>query len=358
MRAAGPLIRALRKNHPGQPFLVTTTTPSGRQTAEQLYEQEADCCYLPYDLPGATRRFLYSLQPTLCIIMEVELWPNLYAAIAARGLPLYLVNARLSEKSYRGYQRLGSLVRMTLSNITHIAAQTEQDHERFLALGISPANVSVAGNLKLDVDLPIDFDDCTARLKAQLKIDRPLWVAGSTHKGEESVLLGVYARLLGDIPDALLVLVPRHPERSEALVKLCQSSGLVCSLYSETDVLAREVQVLVVDRLGLLVYCYGIAEAAFIGGSLVDRGGHNPVEAVLAGAPLISGPCVGNFQVLYDQLQHAGAVQIVANKDELLESLRELLEDPQARRRCIETGQHVVRSSDSALVQIMRLVMS
>ncbi|VAW72609.1 3-deoxy-D-manno-octulosonic acid transferase, partial [hydrothermal vent metagenome] len=356
VRAAGPLILALRQRYPEHPFLLTTTTPTGRQTAEQLYADAIDCRYLPYDLPGATKRFITSLQPALCIIMEVELWPNLYAAATAHNLLLYLINARLSDKSYRGYQRFGRLMRTTLSSITHVAAQNPRDRERFLALGMPPDRVTVVGNLKLDVGLPADFDEVTNELRATLKCDRPLWVAGSTHDGEEGMLLEVHARLLEGVSNVVLVLVPRHPERSEDVVKLCQSSGLACRLYSETDVLVHEVQVLVVDRLGLLVYCYGIAEAAFIGGSLVDHGGHNPVEAVLAGVPLVSGPGVGNFQMLYDQLQQADAVQMVETQKALLASLQALLCDAEMRGQCIHAARGVVESDKGALDRVLQLL--
>jgi 3-deoxy-D-manno-octulosonic-acid transferase len=356
MRAAGPLIQALRERHPAHPLVVTTTTPTGRLTAEQLYGKDVSCHYLPYDLPAATNRFLASLKPALCIIMEVEIWPNLYAAVRSQSVPLYLVNARLSDRSYTGYRKLKSLMRTTLGSITHVAAQTEHDRDRFLDLGMSPDKVSVVGNLKLDVGLPADFDVCTDSLREKLESGRPLWVAGSTHDGEELIVLGVHARLLEKVPDALLILVPRHPERSSDVAKICRSTGVSCKVYSEVgSSLANETQVLIVDQLGLLVYCYGLAGAAFIGGSLVDHGGHNPVEAVLAGAPLISGPGTGNCQALYDRLSEVGAAQIVATDDELLATLQKCLSEPEKSRQFVAAGQRVVREGDNALAQLMQL---
>ena len=356
MRAAAPLIRALRKRYPDHPLVVTTTTPTGRLTAEQLYGQDISCCYLPYDVPGATRRFLAALKPALGIILEVEIWPNLYAAVRSQAVPLYLVNARLSDQSYRGYKRLKSLMRTTLGSITHVAAQTQYDRDRFLDLGMPADKVSVAGNLKLDAGLPDDFPACVDSLRARLKSGRPVWVAGSTHDGEETIALDVHTRLLEQVADALLILVPRHPERSSDVARMCQSKGVSCKIYTEVESLEREAQVLIVDQLGLLVYCYGIAEAAFIGGSLVDHGGHNPVEAVLAGVPLITGPGIGNCQALYAQLLEAGAAHSVATGDELFATLQGLLSEPGKNRQFVAAGQRVIREGGSALVQLMQLV--
>lgn len=355
MRAAGPLIRALRKRYPDHPLVVTTTTPTGRLTADRLYGTDISCCYLPYDLPGATNRFLKALGPALCIIMEVELWPNLYAAVRSQAVPLYLVNARLSERSYLGYKKLKGLMRNTLNCITHVAAQTELDRDRFLDLGVSHDRVSVAGSLKLDEGLPADFGARTDSLRTKLKSGRPLWVAGSTHEGEELIALDVHARLLEHVPDALLVLVPRHPERSSDLEKLCRSKGFDFRIYSDVDLLESEAQVLIVDELGLLVYCYGIAEAAFVGGSLVDHGGHNPVEAVLAGTPLVSGPGIGNCQALYDLLLGVGAARIVETDDELFTILQGFLSEPEKQKQFVEAGQRVVRERGNTLVRLMQL---
>jgi len=276
--------------------------------------------------------------------------------VRSQAVPLYLVNARLSDSSYQGYKRLKGLIRKTLNSVTHVAAQTQRDRDRFIELGMSPDKVSVMGNLKLDASLPADFNARTESLRAKLKSGRPLWVAGSTHEGEEKIALDVHTRLLKRIPDALLLLVPRHPERSSDVVKLCRSKRVDFGIYSEVDSLVKNVPVLIVDQLGVLVYCYGIAEAAFIGGSLVDHGGHNPVEAVLAGAPLISGPGVGNCQGLYDRLVGVGAAQIVETEDELLASLQRLLSELEKSRPFVETGQSVVREGDNALAQLMQLI--
>lgn len=354
VRAAEPLIRALLVRHPGAAMLVTVMTPTGRRTVRQLFGDSVHCRYLPYDLPGATRRFVAALQPSLAIFMEVELWPNLYAAVAARGVPLYLVNARLSRASSRGYSYIGGFMRATLSCVRHIAAQTEADRKRFTQLGVSPARVSVTGNLKFDVELPADLHARGERLCAGLAGRRPVWVAASTHEGEEAVMLAAHAELLQHDPHALLLLVPRHPERAAALVRQCNRLQLDCRLSS--DVSVTDVPVLLVDQLGLLVYCYAVADAAFIGGSLVDRGGHNPIEALLAGVPVISGPYTANFADVYRQLQAAGAVQPVTAPAQLAAQLHTWFSDAASHARAVASGRRVVEGNRGALAQVLAVL--
>ncbi len=232
VRAAEPLVRALLARHSARTLLITVTTPTGRQTVKQLFADSVLCRYLPYDLPGAVQRFLASLQPFMAIFMEVELWPNLYAALAARRVPLLLVNARLSDRSLRRYQRLGGLMSGTLSAVQHIAAQTGADKARFVQLGVSPEAVSVTGNLKCDARLPQDLAGRARQLREQLSGRQPIWVAASTHEGEEAVVLAAHVELLRHYPYALLILVPRHPERAEAVARQCDSAGLRCRLFS------------------------------------------------------------------------------------------------------------------------------
>jgi len=210
VRAAEPLVRALRVRYAGQALLVTVTTPTGRRTVRQLFGDEVSCRYLPYDLPGAVRRFLAALQPAMLVVMEVELWPNLYRGLAARGVPLYLVNARLSEKSWRAYRCLGGLTGETLRSVRHIAAQSAADRTRFVQLGARADRVSVTGNLKSDVRLPGDFHTRSRQLRERLADGQPVWIAASTHEGEEALVLEAHAELLRHCPQALLILAPRH----------------------------------------------------------------------------------------------------------------------------------------------------
>jgi 3-deoxy-D-manno-octulosonic-acid transferase len=356
VRAAQSLIQALLDRHPDKPLLVTVTTPAGRQTVQQLFGDRVDCYYLPYDLPGAVRRFLSAFNPILAIVMEVELWPNLYAALATRGVPLYLVNARLSQRSLRGYQRLGGLMPHTLRHVRHIAAQTETDKARFSQLGVKPEKISVTGNLKFDAQLPADFDSRVEQMRQSLAGHQPVWLAASTHAGEESLLLRTHTALLQRYPQALLILAPRHSERTAAIAQQCAAEGLSFRLLSESASEQQEQNVLLIDRLGVLVYCYGVADAAFVGGSLIDKGGHNPVEALLAGTPVISGPHVENFVDFYAQLQAVGAAFIVNGGTGLSMRLLDWLNDRRLRDQAVAAGQAVVRENRGALDRVLRII--
>lgn len=354
VRAAEPLVRALQTRHPGQALLVTVTTPTGRRTVRQLFGDEVLCRYLPYDLPGAVRRFLGALQPAMLVVMEVELWPNLYAGLAARGVPLYLVNARLSEKSLRAYRRLGGLMCETVGSIRHIAAQSETDRARFVQLGARPEGVSVTGNLKSDVRLPDDFHARSRQLRERLVDRQPVWIAASTHEGEEAVVLEAHAELLRHYPQALLILAPRHPERAGTVSRQCHDKGFSCRFSSESAF--DGVSVVIVDELGLLVYCYALADIAFVGGSLVEKGGHNPIEAVVAGAPVISGPSVDNFADLYAQFLQAGAAFTIRSATELSARVLQWLGDAQARARAVSAGREVAGKNRGALARVLAVI--
>lgn len=356
VRAAQPLVQTLLDRHPGRRLLVTVTTPTGRQTLQHLFGERVDCRYLPYDLPGAVSRFVSAANPALGIVMEVELWPNLYAALAARGVPLYLVNARLSQQSLRSYQRLNGLMSQTLGYVRHIAAQTEIDKARFLRLGVKPEKVSVAGNLKFDAQLPSDFDTQVDQVRQLLSAHQPVWLAASTHEGEEAVLVRTHKTLRQRFPNALLILAPRHPERAAQLVKQCEAEGLNCRSLSRSGAEQRDEAVLVVDRLGVLVYCYGVADVAYVGGSLVDKGGHNPVEALLAGTPVISGPHRENFADLYAQLEAAGAAFIVNGGTGLSSRLSDWLNDRRLRQQAVAAGRAVVRENRGALKRVLDML--
>jgi len=354
VRAAEPLVRALQARHPGQALLVTVTTPTGRRTVRQLFGDEVLCCYLPYDLPAAVRRFLAGLQPAMLVVMEVELWPNLYAGVAARGVPIYLVNARLSEKSLRAYRRLGGLISETVGSIRYIAAQTAADRTRFLELGARADRVGVTGNLKSDVRLPDDFHARSQQLRERLADRQPVWIAASTHEGEEAVVLEAHAEVLRHYPQALLILAPRHPERAGTVSRQCRDKGFSCRFSSEPAF--DGVSVIIVDELGLLVYCYALADVAFVGGSLVEKGGHNPIEAVVAGAPVISGPNVDNFADLYAQFLQTGAAFTIRSATELSARVLQWFGDAQVRARAVSAGQEVAGKNRGALGRVLAMI--
>ncbi len=366
VRAAAPLVNALLQRHPRSPVLVTTTTPTGRETVAQLFGDRVRCCYLPWDLPFAIRRFLASVRVDKLIVLETELWPNLFSVLAQRGIPLYLVNARLSQRSFRGYRRIVPLARRTLACVTAIAAQSEGDARRFLALGAPQARVRHVGNLKYEMVLPDDFERRVQQLREHTGAGAPAWVAASTHPGEESIVLAVHRRLLVNLPDCRLWLVPRHPERVADVMQRCRQAGLSAVRYSGLAEYAADTDgpgsgpdtppVIVVDVLGELVYLYGMAPVAFIGGSLVPRGGHNPLEALQAGCAVMTGRRTDNFADMYDELESAGGVTFVEDEATLFAALEALLLDDELRQRRLAGGKRVLDGKRGALAQTLALI--
>jgi len=361
VRAAAPLVNALLQRYPQSPLLLTTTTPTGRDTATQLFGQRARYAYLPWDLPFAVKRFLSSVRPAKAIVMETELWPNLFHQLKRRGIPLYLVNARLSDASLHGYRRVRPLTRSTLACVTGIAAQSEEDMGRFVTLGAARESVHCTGNLKYEAGLPEDFGRYLDSLQRSFGQRGAMWVAGSTHPGEEHVVLAAHRRLLSVNPKCLLWLVPRHPERAAELVLLCEQAGMRVVLYSEflregegrvTCPNPDQLQVIVVDVLGVLVYLYGLAPVAFIGGSLVTHGGHNPLEALQAGCAVVSGAHVDNFAEVYRQLDAAGAVTYADDEVSLTKAIENLLGDGELRQQQLAAGEQVLKRNRGALARV------
>ena len=354
--AAQALIKSLLSEDNDRPILLTTMTPTGRDTALRLFGQTVSYRYLPYDLPGSVRRFLNAVRPDVAVIMETEIWPNLYHQLYHRHTPLLLLNARLSEASLNGYLKLPGLGRPAIRCVTTIAAQSESDAQRFMRLGASRQQLSVIGNLKFDNQLPVDFEERVAALKNSLGSDRRIWVAGSTHRGEEPQVLDAHRRIVQLHADALLIIVPRHPERAKELAVLCQQTGLLFKYFSSMSAPLETARVLIVDTLGDLVYLYGLAKAAFVGGSLTGKGGHNPLEALLAGAPVISGPSVDNFQAIYRQLLSVGAVEMIHTEAELAERVCGWFVDTARRNAATEAGLRVIRQNQGSLQRCLDLL--
>jgi len=320
--AAEPLVAALRER--GVPLMVSSTTFTGAARVRQRFGRRLPQRYLPFDIPLFVARFLDRVQPRALLILETELWPNLIAACRRRGIPVILVNARLSARSARGYARLGRLSRAMLADLTLIAAQSPADAGRFAALGVPEDRLHVTGNLKFDAGgesvLPADAADLRAQIGA-----RPVWVAASTHAGEDEIVLDAHRRLLRDRPEALLVLVPRHPERFNDVAALVARRGFTCLRRSAGDTPAPACAVFLGDSMGEMPLYYGIADVAFVGGSLVPVGGHNFLEPAALGLPLLTGPHCFNFEAIADDLVAAGALQRVNDGDALGEALVMLL---------------------------------
>jgi 3-deoxy-D-manno-octulosonic-acid transferase len=354
-RAALPLIRALLERYPDQPLLVTTTTLTGsRQVREALGERVLHV-YAPYDLPGAVRRFLRQTRPRLAVIMETELWPNLLRQCAVAGIPTMIANARLSERSARGYARIRRLTASMLRDVTLIAAQAEADADRFRALGAP--RVAVTGNLKYDLSLPDDLPERGWQLRRELLgEERRVWIAASTHAGEDEPILAALALLRPRWPELLLLLVPRHPERFDGVAALCRQQGCKLVRRSEQRACAPDTAVFLGDTMGELLLFYAAADLAFVGGSLVDTGGHNVLEPALLGLPVLFGPHMFNFTEASQRLLEAEAAWQVTDAAALATAVDRLLADPELRRTIGQRGRAVVERHRGALAALLRCI--
>lgn len=354
--AAAPLIAALTRRFPEQPFLVTTMTPTGSDQVGARLGASVHHCYAPYDFPWAVRRFYEAARPRLLVLMETELWPNLIAAAHRRGVPVLLVNARLSARSARGYRRLGALSRRMLGQLDVIACQYPDHARRFVALGAPAARVLTLGSVKFDLTLPADHPAQVAGLQQRFRFGGGVWVAGSTHAGEEAVLLAAHARLRARHPDVRLVLVPRHPVRAAEVAALCRERGLSVAMQSEPSAADAAADVVVVDVMGALLAWYGVADVAFVGGSLVAHGGHNPIEPALCGAPVLMGPSVFNFEDVVAAFRDGGALTPVADGEALTAALADAFDDPAAARDRGERGRQVVAGHGGASARLSDLI--
>lgn len=351
VEAAVPLIRILQ----GQGrVLLTTTTPTGSARVRALFGDTVSHVYLPYDVPDAVQRFLDGYRPSMAIFMELEIWPNLFAGCGKRAIPLYLINARLSEKSARGYQWLPRFVASTLANVSRLCAQGEADAARFAALGLPEERIVVTGSIKFDLELPEDLPERGKALRASLFGLRPVWIAASTHAGEEDQVLEVFLTLRRDYPDLLLLLAPRHPERSPEIRALCQQRGLQCVTRSSGTPCSPDTAVFILDTLGELKQFYAVGDIAFIGGSLVPVGGHNVLEPAALGIPILFGPLMDNFvEISRKLLAEQGAVQI-RHQSELSDQVSRLLADATAREQLGENARRFLNANRGALQTTLR----
>ncbi len=329
-RAAEPLLRALREKYPAHRILLTHMTPTGRETGVALFGSQAGNtvrCYLPYDYPRAVARFLDHFRPVAGLLMETEIWPNLVHACRARATPLYLVNARLSEKSFVRYQRVGKLTAETLCALSAIAAQSEDDARRFTALGAT--RVTVTGNLKFDVAPSTVHLALGAHLRESFGTRRVL-LAGSTREGEELLFIN---NKLYDFPGALLVVVPRHPQRFEEVAALLAQHQIPFQRRSANEAVRDETRVLLGDSMGEMVAYYAACDVAFIGGSLLPLGGQNLIEACAVGKPVLIGPHTWNFSEAAERAVAAGAALRVMDGADLKRKAAALLDNPKVTQR-------------------------
>lgn len=355
VNAAVPLVNALRRGRPDLNLLLTTITPTGSERVRALWGHDVEHVYLPYDLPGAVTRFIRHHRPRAALIMETELWPNLLFGCRDLGVPVYILNARLSERSLRGYRVLAPLVGRALRTVTTVAAQSLADAVRFVRLGARSDQVIEVGNLKFDVTVPEALDEFATRFHKHSG-HRPVWIAASTHEGEEAAVITIHRRLREKFPDLLLVWAPRHPERFRMVADHARAAGWKVATRSRGQLPRSDDAVFVVDTLGELVHFYTCADVAFVGGSLQPVGGHNLLEPAAVGTAIVTGPHLHNFAEISRQLDNADALRIGADAEGVREALSTLLDDPQLRASMAESGRKLVETGRGALTQTMVLL--
>ena len=361
MSAAAPLLRALRLRFPEIPLVVTTATPAGRARAAALIEGGADIRFLPYDTPGSVRRFLKRIRPRAAIIMETELWPNLLRECEQDGVPVLLASARLSAKSVTQYRRFGSLFAGVFSKNLLVAAQSAEDAERFRSIGAPAGRTVVVGNVKFDVEVDAAVAQAGRALRVAYAGTRPVWIAGSTHAGEEEQLLDAHALLLASIPDAVLLLVPRHKDRFTAVAELLARRGVKFARRSRMASgaearLPRDAPVLLVDTVGELATLYASADVAFVGGSLVPTGGHNLLEPAALGLPVLTGPSYFNGKEIAQLLLARGAALEVRNAADLAAVLQRLLTEPATSKQIGGIGKEIIATNRGSVAKLLALI--
>jgi 3-deoxy-D-manno-octulosonic-acid transferase len=356
VQAAVPLIRALIRRFPEQSLVVTTVTPTGSARVAALFGDHVQHCYIPFEFPHAIRGFFASINPRAAMIMETEIWPNLYRGCGVRTIPLILVSARISPKSIPGYRRLLPLIRETLSHGIIIAAQTQADADRFLELGANPARTRVTGNIKFDVELEPNIAGEGEHLRRKLFGNRPVWIAASTHDGEEQQVLEAHRFLLKKHPTLLLILIPRHPERFSGVREIIERWGFGVVARTEGRSCDATTEVFLGDTMGEVPLFFAASDIAFVGGSLVPVGGHNLLEPAAQGLPIITGPHVFNAEEIAKSFIDVGACRIVANSDELATTISYLIEHPDEAEKIGSNGRAVLEQNRGSLKRLLVLL--
>jgi 3-deoxy-D-manno-octulosonic-acid transferase len=355
VEAGRPLVEALQTTFPDHQLLITTMTPTGSARVSKLYGNTILHCYLPYDLPFAVHRFLKTAQPTLGIIMETELWPNLIHHCHKMQIPLVLANARLSARSAAGYQRIAKLSQQMLQSFDLIAAQSHEDRARLIALGAGADKVHAVGNLKFEINLPASLNEQAEAMRSMWG-NRPVFIAASTHEGEDEIVLNASRQIRAVFPELLLIMVPRHPERFDRVAALSQRAGFKTLRRSEQGMCSSAIQVLVVDTMGELPLFYGTCDIAFVGGSLVPKGGQNLLEPAALGRAVLIGPHYFNFNEITRQFLTADAAIEIKDSESLANAAITLLQDPQKRADMGEAGKNLIHHSRGASQRLMNLI--
>ena len=348
--AAAPLVKALLKEYPNHRIAVTTMTPTGSAQVKKQYSNAVFHIYAPYDYPWAVSLFLDKLQPEIAIIMETELWPNIIHQCKKRDIPTLIANARLSERSAKGYGKLSKLTRSMLSEVSLVAAQAEADGQRFVELGLPEDRMTVTGNIKFDITIPQSVHDKGKKLRRQWLNNKPegtsIIVAGSTHEGEDELLLDACKELRVDCPNTLLILVPRHPERFRQVYELSLSKGENTALYSRNDAINADTTVIVADVMGELLALYAAGDIAFVGGSLVPSGGHNMLEPAALELPIVTGSSVFNFADVHRMLDEVKG--IITLTENIADQLRNIITNHHIQKKLGMAAHTIIQNNSGA----------
>ena len=347
--AASPLLRALLKSHPEIPLMITTLTPTGSQRVRHNLGDKVAHSYIPIDLPGAVRRFLKRLQPRLIIVMETEIWPNLYLQSNRLDIPLIMANARLSKRSVAHFQHIPGFVGEILQTVDWIGAQSDADAGRLASCGANPQRIGMTGNLKFDLSVSASLGEKADALRLRWGRNRPVLVAGSTHEADENVVIPAFVELLKTIPDALLILVPRYPERFTRTTQLARTAGLQTELYSEGEACTEEARCFVIDTIGELMTYYACADVTFVGGSMGEQGGHNALEPAALGKPVLFGPNMDNAKEIASHLIQCNAARLVNNLQDFQQTAEQILTDGILRNSMGQAGRSLVEKNKGAL---------
>lgn len=354
--AAAPLIKQIQRAYPDLPITITTMTPTGSERVRALFGDSVFHVYVPYDTPGAVKRFLHRVKPRVALVMETELWPNLVHYCSTQQIPVLIANARLSERSARGYGRFEKLSRDMLSKVSAIAAQGEDDGQRFVALGLTQQKLHITGSVKFDIQVTDELISAGKTLRRQWGEQRPVLIAASTHQGEDEQMLDAFSQVLKQHPNTLLVLVPRHPERFNDVATLCRAQGFDCALRSKVEPVTPSTQILVGDTMGEMMLLFAASDIAFVGGSLVASGGHNYLEPAALRMPVLSGPHVFNFTDISQMLVAAGGMTLVDNPQQLAERVNHWLSDPVSAQQVGDAAQSVVENNRGAQQRLFELI--
>ena len=356
VQATAPLVRILQDRFANRQLLITTVTPTGAARVSSLYGDDVTHCYIPFELPFAVRNFFNSIKPDLALVMETEIWPNLYDACGSREIPLILVSARISPQSVNRYRRFLPLFRETLSHGIVIAAQSETDAERFRSLGAAPERTWVTGNIKFDFETPEDLESRGEAFRKLYFGERPVWVAASTHDKEEEQVLSAHRQLLEEIPEALLILVPRHPERFGTVKSLLRKKEIEFVSRTDESACPNDIAVFLGDTMGELPMFYAASDIAFVGGTLVPIGGHNLLEPAALGLPVVTGPHLFNTQDIADMFSELGAFVQVRDAAELAAALKKLFLDSDEAEKMASKGRTILAENRGALQRLLALM--